>query len=148
MEKIKTRLCVDGPVTSVKGKLEALKRQTACGGEAWAKTWRQWTKAMVKSKLSWDRWTNRSHDDVKWIISFNEDQAKCWLMMMIKMLNGGWCLCGINILGRWKEMCKAKIWLVGHFISPVKGYVEKCMTGFRIDSRTIKRSKLVCISVI
>ena len=34
------------------------------------------------------------------------------------------------------------------FISPVKGCVEKCMTGFRIDDRTIKRGKLVCISVI
>ena len=34
MEKIKTRLCVNGPVASVKGKLEALKLQTACGGEA------------------------------------------------------------------------------------------------------------------
>ena len=28
------------------------------------------------------------------------------------------------------------------------GCVEKCMTGFRIDGRTIKRGKLVCISVI
>jgi hypothetical protein len=37
---------------------------------------------------------------------------------------------------------------VGHFISPVKGYVEKCMAGFRIDGRTIKRGKLICISVI
>ena len=37
---------------------------------------------------------------------------------------------------------------VGHFILPVKGCVEKCMTGFRIDGRTIKRGKLVCISVI
>ena len=37
---------------------------------------------------------------------------------------------------------------VGHFISPVKGCVEKCMIGFRIDGRTIKRCKLVCISVI
>ena len=26
---------------------------------------------------------------------------------------------------------------VGHFISPVKGCVEKCMTEFRIDGRTI-----------
>jgi hypothetical protein len=26
--------------------------------------------------------------------------------------------------------------------------VEKFMTGFRIDGRTIKRDKLVCISVI
>jgi hypothetical protein len=26
--------------------------------------------------------------------------------------------------------------------------VEKFMTGFRIDGRTIKRGKLVCISVI
>ena len=37
---------------------------------------------------------------------------------------------------------------VGHFISLVKGCVEKCMTGFRIDGCTIKRSKLVCISII
>ena len=34
MEKIKIRLCVDGLVASVKGKLEALKLQTVCGGEA------------------------------------------------------------------------------------------------------------------
>ena len=34
MEKIKTRLYVDGLVASVKGKLEALKRHTACGREA------------------------------------------------------------------------------------------------------------------
>jgi hypothetical protein len=37
---------------------------------------------------------------------------------------------------------------LGHFISSVKGYVEKCMTEFRIDGHTIKRGKLVCISVI
>ena len=37
---------------------------------------------------------------------------------------------------------------VGHFISLVKGCVEKYMTRFRIDGRTIKRSKLVFISVI
>ena len=37
---------------------------------------------------------------------------------------------------------------VGHFVSQVKGCVEKCMTGFRIDGRTIKRGKLVCILVI
>ena len=37
---------------------------------------------------------------------------------------------------------------VGHFISLVKDCIEKCMTGFRIDGRTIKKSKLVCISVI
>jgi hypothetical protein len=28
---------LDGPVASVKGKLEALKRGTACDGEAWAR---------------------------------------------------------------------------------------------------------------
>jgi hypothetical protein len=37
---------------------------------------------------------------------------------------------------------------VGHFILPIKGCVEKCMTGFRIDGHTIKRGKFVCISVI
>jgi hypothetical protein len=34
---------------------------------------------------------------MEWIISFKKDQAKCWLMMMIKRLDGVWCLCGINI---------------------------------------------------
>jgi hypothetical protein len=44
--------------------------------------------------------------------------------------------------------CARKRYNLGHFISSVKGCVEKCMTGFRIDGRTIKRGKLVCISVI
>ena len=39
----------------------------------------------------------RSCNDMEWIISFKEDQAKCCLMMMIKRLDGVWCLCGINI---------------------------------------------------
>jgi hypothetical protein len=43
---------------------------------------------------------------------------------------------------------KGKGIFVGHFISPVKGCVVKCMTEFRIDGRIIKRDKLVCISVI
>ena len=47
---------------------------------------------------------------------------------------------------KWK--CARQRYNLGHFISPVKGCVEKCMTGFRIDGRTIKGSKLVCISVI
>jgi hypothetical protein len=37
---------------------------------------------------------------------------------------------------------------VGHFISPVKDCVEKCMTKFKIDDRTIKNDNFVCISVI
>ena len=37
---------------------------------------------------------------------------------------------------------------VGHFILSVKGCVEKYMIRFRIDGHTIKRSKLVCISVV
>jgi hypothetical protein len=37
---------------------------------------------------------------------------------------------------------------LGHFISPVKGCVEKCMTEFRINGRMIKRGKVVCILVI
>jgi len=55
-------------------------------------------------------------------------------------------LCGINIGGN--GMRKAKVYLVGHFISLVKGCVKKCMTRFRIDGRMIKRGKLVCILVI
>jgi len=68
---------------------------------------------------------------MKWIISFGD-----WL---VHMLHQQW--------RRWNGMYKAKI-SRGHFISPIKGCVEKCITGFRIDGRTIKRDKLVCISVI
>ena len=42
---------------------------------------------------------------------------------------------------------QGKYIFVGYFISPVKGCVEKCMTEFRIDGHTIKRGKLVCVSV-
>jgi hypothetical protein len=56
-------------------------------------------------------------------------------------------MCCINIEGDGME-CARQRYNLGHFISPVKGCVEKCMTGFRIDDHTIKRGKLVCISVI
>jgi hypothetical protein len=32
----------------------------------------------------------RSHDDMKLIISFKRDQAKCWFVLMIKWLDGEW----------------------------------------------------------
>jgi hypothetical protein len=59
----------------------------------------------------------------------------------------GWCMCCINIERDGME-CTRQMYNLGHFISPVKGYVEKWLIGFRIDDRTIKRGKLVCISVI
>jgi hypothetical protein len=58
-----------------------------------------------------------------------------------------WCMYCINIRGDGIE-CARQRYNLGYFISLVKGCVEKCMTGFRIDGRTIKRGKLVCISVI
>jgi hypothetical protein len=56
--------------------------------------------------------------------------------------------CVASILKEMKWNAQGKDIILGHFISPVKGYVEKCITGFRIDGRTIKRGKLVSISVI
>jgi hypothetical protein len=35
-----------------------------------------------------------------------------------------------------------------HFYFTGYRYVEKLMTGFKIDDHTIKRGKLLCISVI
>ena len=56
------------------------------------------------------------------------------------------CLCGItNMEMKWNAQGKD---ILGHFISSVIRRVEKFMTGFRIDGRTIKRGKLVCILVI
>ena len=59
----------------------------------------------------------------------------------------GWFMCCINNGGDGMD-CARQRYNLGHFISPVKGYVEKCMTGFGIDGRTIKRGKFVCMSVI
>ena len=56
--------------------------------------------------------------------------------------------CVASTLDEMKWNVQGKGIFVGHFISPVKDCVEKCMTRFRIDGRTIKRGKLVCISVI
>jgi hypothetical protein len=44
--------------------------------------------------------------------------------------------------------CARQRYNLGHFISLVKGCVEKCITRFRIDGHTIKRGKLVYIWVI
>jgi hypothetical protein len=56
--------------------------------------------------------------------------------------------CVASTLEEMKWNVKGKCIFVGHFISLVKGCVEKCMTRFGIDGRTTKRGKLVCISVI
>jgi hypothetical protein len=59
----------------------------------------------------------------------------------------GWCMCCINNGGdemecaRQRYICKA-FHFIGHRC------IEKFMTEFRIDGRTIKRGKLVCILVI
>jgi hypothetical protein len=65
---------LDGLVASVKGKSEA--KHWNMWWDAWVMTWRWWTDATMKSKWSQDRWTNTSHDDMKWIISF--------VMMLVK----------------------------------------------------------------
>jgi hypothetical protein len=44
--------------------------------------------------------------------------------------------------------CARKRYNLGHFNFTGHRCIEKLMIGFRIDSRTIKRGKLVCISVI
>ena len=67
---------------------------------------------------------------MKWIILL--------LIMLVHVLHRHW--------RRWNGMRKAKVeprtfYFIGH------RYVEK-LTGFRIDGRTIKRGKLVYISVI
>jgi hypothetical protein len=59
----------------------------------------------------------------------------------------GWSMCCINIEGdemefvRQRYICRA-FYFTGHRCA------EKFMTVFRIDGHTIKRGKLVCISVI
>jgi hypothetical protein len=63
---------LDGPVISVKGKSKALKRGTACDGEAWVRLdadrpRQRWRASEVKIDEP-----IRSRDDMKWIISFGD----------------------------------------------------------------------------
>jgi hypothetical protein len=56
-------------------------------------------------------------------------------------------MCCINVEGDGVE-CTRQRYNLGHFHFTGYRYIAKLMTGFRIDGRTIKRGKLVCISVI
>ena len=68
---------------------------------------------------------------MKWIISF----VICW------------CMCCINTGGDGMECIRQRyIYRAFDFIG--HRCVEKFMIRFRIDDHTIKRGKLVCISVI
>jgi hypothetical protein len=59
----------------------------------------------------------------------------------------GWYMCCINIGGDGMEYARQRYNLV-YFHFTGHRCVEKLMTRFRIDDRTIKRGKLICISVI
>jgi hypothetical protein len=59
----------------------------------------------------------------------------------------GWCMCCINDGGDEMECTRQRyIYRVFHFTG--HRCVEKFMTEFMVDGRTIKRGKLVCILVI
>jgi hypothetical protein len=72
-----TRLSINRPVVIVKGKLKVLEQHTTHGEKARARTWHQWSRETVKNKAMLRLMNQRSHDDIKWIISFKVDQAKC-----------------------------------------------------------------------
>jgi hypothetical protein len=85
---------LNGPVASVKGKSEALKRGTACDGEAWARLGadeptQRWRASEVKIDEP-----IRSRDDMKWIISFGD-----WLVHVLHQHRR-----------RWNGMRKAKVY--------------------------------------
>ena len=101
------------------------------GGEVWAKLgtdgWRQcWKASEIKINKS-----TRSCDHMKWIISF--------------------VICLVHVLHqhrrRWNG-CTRQMYIYRAFHFTGHRCVEKFMTGFRIDGCTIKRGKLICISVI
>ena len=71
-----------------------------------------------------------SHDDMKWIISFIEVGA---------------CVASTSEM-EWNAQGKGITYRAFYFTG--HRCVEKFMTWFRIDGRTIKKDKLVCISFI
>ena len=90
----------------------------------------------------------RAQGDMKWIISFKENQAKCCLMMMIKksLMEIGVCVASTFEKMKWNAQGKNVNCRAFHFTS--YRCVEEYMTGFRIYGRTIKRGKFICILVI
>jgi hypothetical protein len=74
----------------------------------------------------------KSHDDMKWIISFVDRVGACVALTLEEMV--------------WNVQSKGITYRAFHFTG--NRYVEKFITRFRIDGRIIKRGKLVCISVI
>ena len=73
---------LDGPVASVKGKLEALERWTVWRWSL-SKTWCWWTKATVKSKWGQDWWTNK----ITWC--YEVDHIICWSCRCMYCINTG-----------------------------------------------------------
>jgi hypothetical protein len=69
---------------------------------------------------------------MKWIISFGDMVGACVASILKEM--------------EWNAQGKGITYRTFHFTG--NRYVEKFITGFRIDVRIIKRGKLVCISVI
>jgi hypothetical protein len=82
----------------------------------------------VKSKLM-----NQYSHEMIWSGSYH-----CWSC---------WCICCIDI-GRDEMKCVRQRYICRAFHFADHKCVEKLMTEFRIDGRTIKRGKLICISVI
>jgi hypothetical protein len=117
--------------------------------QVWRASWRLWSEGpCVTVKLEQDLvpMDQRNGEEQVRLRSMNQyGHVMIWSRSYHLVI--GWCMCCINIEGDGME-CVRQRYNLGHFISPVKGCVEKCMTRFRIDDRTIKRGKLVCISVI
>jgi hypothetical protein len=119
---------LNGLVASMKGKLKAL-------------TW-QWSLSKDLAPMDW----SNGEEEVS---SRSMNQQGCvmiWSGSYHLLIKVGACVA--STLEEMKRNAQGKGIFVGHFISPVQGCVEKCMTYFRIDGRTIKRGKFVCISVI
>jgi hypothetical protein len=117
-------------------------------GEDQDKTWLDEPVVSVKDKLSDDLapmdWSN------------SEEQVKSRSMNQyghVMIWSGSyhywscWCMCCIDI-GEDGMECARQRYIYRAFNFTDHRCVEKFMTGFRIDGRTIKRDKLVCISVI
>jgi hypothetical protein len=126
--------------------------------ETWHEVmWLRWRRS--KQDLAW--WTGcKSEGQVEDLASMvrgnGEEQVKSRSMNQhghVMIWSGsyhlviGWCMCCINIEGDGMECLRQRYNLRAFYLTGHR-CVEKFMTRFRIDGRTIKRGKLICISVI
>jgi hypothetical protein len=117
--------------------------------QVWRASWRLWSeglRVMVKLEQDLAPMDQRNGEEQVRSRSMNQyGHVMIWSESYHLVIS--WYMCCINIEGDGME-CARKRYNLENFHITGHRCVEMLMIGFRIDGRTIKRGKLVCILII